>query len=65
MTPLSQAFLTAALSAVGEIGIDHDRLGAGLHHRVDLLDLALRVGPGDLDLQVDLVGAVTYARPWP
>src|SRR5690606_41948519 len=32
--------------------VDDDRLGAGLHHRVDLLDLLLGVGAGDLDLQV-------------
>ena len=35
--------------------IDHDRLRARRHHRVDLLDLLLRVGTGDLNLEVDLV----------
>ncbi len=42
--------------------IDDDGLGTLLHHRVDLLDLALGVRPGDLDLQVDLVGKVLMGR---
>ena len=33
---------------------DHDRLGAGLHHGVDLLNLPLRVGSGDLHLEATL-----------
>ena len=42
--------------------IDDDRLRALLHHGVDLLDLALRVGAGDLHLQVDLVGEILMRR---
>ena len=41
---------------------DDDRLGAGLNHGVDLLDLALGIGAGDLDLQVDLVGHALMRR---
>ncbi len=42
--------------------IDDDRLRALLHHGVDLLDLALRVGAGDLHLQIDLVGEILVRR---
>jgi hypothetical protein len=47
------------LSAVGEID---DRLGSGLNHRVDLLDLLLGVGTGDLDLEIDLVRQIGMGR---
>ena len=35
--------------------IDDDRFCTGLHHRVDLLDLLLSIGPCYLNFQVDLV----------
>src|SRR4051794_15786603 len=46
----------------GRDRVDDDGLGTGLDHRVDLLDLALRVRARDLDLQVDLVGHVLRRR---
>ena len=41
---------------------DHDGVGALLHHGVDLLDLALGVRTGDLDLEVDLVDHALVGR---
>ena len=38
--------------------IDDDGLRALLHHRIDLLDLALRIGPRDLHLEAHLVAIV-------
>ena len=62
---LVAGILDRGVERIGRDRKDHDGLGAGLHHGIDLLDLALRIRAGDLDFEVDLVGACSCGRPSP
>ena len=58
---LVAGILDRGVERIGRDRKDYDGLGAGLHHGIDLLDLALRIRAGDLDFEVDLVAHALVA----